>query len=69
MNDIEAKLERTRSELRNSESDMGQRLLERSRNEINSAKEAFNGGDVQRAMFHLRRANRYLGEAAEIVSP
>jgi tetratricopeptide (TPR) repeat protein len=69
LNDIEAKLERTRSELRNSESDMGQRLLERSRNEINSAKEAFNGGDVQRAMFHLRRANRYLGEAAEIVSP
>jgi hypothetical protein len=69
LGEIEAKYERTRAEMGQNPGSIANKYLERSRKEINSAKEAYDGGNVQRAMYHLRRANRFLGEAAEIISP
>ena len=54
--------------IRASGSSQAQKILERAGSEIQQAEESYQKGNIKQGMFHLRRANRFIGQATEIVS-
>jgi hypothetical protein len=69
MEDLKTKAENIGDQLNQNYNKMAMRLLERAHDELNKADLSHNGGNTKKAMYHLRRANNFLDQASEIVSP
>jgi len=45
------------------------RLLDRACDEIDQARESYQKNNIKQGMLHLRRANRFLGDASDFITP
>ena len=69
LNQLEDKYTSALEKVQASRNSQAQKILERAGNEIQQAQESYQKGNLKQGMFHLRRANQFIGQASEIVSP